>query len=287
MPLRSATCPQGQRPYPVRAPGPSVREVGAPLGNPAELQRRSHGPPIKQREPSQKSLRGRIRVGAADQCKRPACWRGANTDWLHLILLYYVASGSDIGPEAIGSGIPELPESRGVDGVLNGAAFRDHCDVDRELYPASQRTPGSRPVDRPERRVRPAQAFGFPSAPPRQYAFRPSKIAYLSWHAWNDAETGAWPPNIPAASHRAYEPAEIKKWLRNFFSSRFFTSQFKRTAMPNGTKISSGGSLSLRGDWRRSIRHRAGGVACRTGERRSKCRALVKVGRSKLMEDCE
>ena len=83
-----------------------------------------------------------------------------------------------------------------------------------------------------------------------RHGFRPSKIAYLSWHAWNDAETGAWPPNIPAASHRAYELAEIKKWLRNF-SSRFFTSQFKRTAMPNGTKISSGSSLSLRGDWRR------------------------------------
>ncbi|WP_114947470.1 NAD(+) synthase [Microvirga calopogonii] len=82
-----------------------------------------------------------------------------------------------------------------------------------------------------------------------RYGFRPSKIAYLSWHAWSDAEAGTWPPNIPDASRRAYELGEIKKWLRVFLG-RFFTSQFKRTAMPNGPKISSGGSLSPRGDWR-------------------------------------
>ena len=35
------------------------------------------------------------------------------------------------------------------------------------------------------------------------------------------------------------------------FVRRFFaTSQFKRSALPNGPKVSSGGSLSPRGDWR-------------------------------------
>ena len=41
----------------------------------------------------------------------------------------------------------------------------------------------------------------------------------------------------------------IKRWL-TLFLQRFFANQFKRTAMPNGPKISSGGSLSPRGDWR-------------------------------------
>ncbi|WP_457092396.1 NAD(+) synthase [Microvirga sp. P5_D2] len=82
-----------------------------------------------------------------------------------------------------------------------------------------------------------------------RYGFRPSKIAYLSWHAWRDSQAGTWPPNIPETSHRAYELGEIKHWLRVFLG-RFFTNQFKRTAMPNGPKISSGGSLSPRGDWR-------------------------------------
>ncbi|WP_046863985.1 NAD(+) synthase [Microvirga massiliensis] len=82
-----------------------------------------------------------------------------------------------------------------------------------------------------------------------RYGFRPSKIAYLSWNAWHDAEAGDWPSNIPESARRAYELDEIKRWLR-LFLTRFFTNQFKRTAMPNGPKISSGGSLSPRGDWR-------------------------------------
>jgi NAD+ synthase (glutamine-hydrolysing) len=82
-----------------------------------------------------------------------------------------------------------------------------------------------------------------------RYGFRPSKIAYLSWNAWRDAGHGSWPVNTPDAARRAYDLAEIKRWLK-LFLQRFFANQFKRTAMPNGPKISSGGSLSPRGDWR-------------------------------------
>jgi NAD+ synthase (glutamine-hydrolysing) len=80
--------------------------------------------------------------------------------------------------------------------------------------------------------------------------FRPSKIAYLSWNAWGDPERGRWPPNIPDAARRAYNLSEIKEWLRVFLYRFFELSQFKRSALPNGPKISSGGSLSPRGDWR-------------------------------------
>ena len=35
------------------------------------------------------------------------------------------------------------------------------------------------------------------------------------------------------------------------FCKRFFAfAQFKRSALPNGPKVSAGGSLSPRGDWR-------------------------------------
>ena len=79
--------------------------------------------------------------------------------------------------------------------------------------------------------------------------FRPSKIAFLAWNAWHDVETGTWPANLPAGTRRAYTLAEIRQWLE-LFLRRFFTNQFKRSALPNGPKISSGGSLSPRGDWR-------------------------------------
>ena len=83
-----------------------------------------------------------------------------------------------------------------------------------------------------------------------RHGFRPSKIAYLSWNAWHDAGCGWWPANTPGASRRAYTLAEIKHWLRVFLYRFFEFSQFKRSALPNGPKISSGGSLSPRGDWR-------------------------------------
>jgi NAD+ synthase (glutamine-hydrolysing) len=79
--------------------------------------------------------------------------------------------------------------------------------------------------------------------------YRPSKIAFLAWNAWHDAKKGAWPVNVPASAQRAFTLEEIRHWLA-LFLRRFFHNQFKRSALPNGPKISSGGSLSPRGDWR-------------------------------------
>ncbi|TAL34909.1 MAG: NAD(+) synthase, partial [Phenylobacterium sp.] len=44
--------------------------------------------------------------------------------------------------------------------------------------------------------------------------------------------------------------ATIKKWLSLFLFRFFEISQFKRSAVPNGPKVISGGALSPRGDWR-------------------------------------
>ena len=83
-----------------------------------------------------------------------------------------------------------------------------------------------------------------------RYGFRPSKIAFLAQHAWGDVSRGEWPPNHPAEQRRAYALAEIRRWLAVFLQRFFGTSQFKRSAMPNGTKVTDGGALSPRGDWR-------------------------------------
>ena len=82
-----------------------------------------------------------------------------------------------------------------------------------------------------------------------RYGMAPSKIAYLALNAWGDAGRGDWPADTPAAERRAYSLEEIVKWLR-LFLVRFFANQFKRSCLPNGPKISSGGSLSPRADWR-------------------------------------
>jgi NAD+ synthase (glutamine-hydrolysing) len=80
--------------------------------------------------------------------------------------------------------------------------------------------------------------------------FAPSKIAFLADAAWSDASHGHWPVNIPDARKAAYDLPVILKWLDGFARRFFQTSQFKRSAVPNGPKTTSGGSLSPRGDWR-------------------------------------
>jgi NAD+ synthase (glutamine-hydrolysing) len=83
-----------------------------------------------------------------------------------------------------------------------------------------------------------------------RYGLRPSKVAFLAWHAWHDVEKGDWPMHFPAETRNAYDLAAIKKWLGVFLFRFFEISQFKRSAMPNGPKVISGGNLSPRGDWR-------------------------------------
>jgi NAD+ synthase (glutamine-hydrolysing) len=79
--------------------------------------------------------------------------------------------------------------------------------------------------------------------------YRPSKIAFLAWHAWHDAEAGEWPPGYPADRRPSYDLVTVRHWLE-VFCRRFFASQFKRSALPNGPKVSAGGTMSPRGDWR-------------------------------------
>jgi NAD+ synthase (glutamine-hydrolysing) len=63
---------------------------------------------------------------------------------------------------------------------------------------------------------------------------RPSKVAFLAHRAWGEVH------DLPT----------IRKWLRLFLNRFFATSQFKRSAVPNGPKVTSAGALSPRGDWR-------------------------------------
>ncbi len=83
-----------------------------------------------------------------------------------------------------------------------------------------------------------------------RYGLRPSKVAFLAWQAWKTRDAGAWPPGFPDDARNVYDLATIKAWLKVFLERFFEISQFKRSAMPNGPKVMSGGNLSPRGDWR-------------------------------------
>jgi NAD+ synthase (glutamine-hydrolysing) len=83
-----------------------------------------------------------------------------------------------------------------------------------------------------------------------RFGARPSKVAFLAWHAWRNASRGSWPAGFPEGIKSQYDLATIARWLESFLARFFGFSQFKRSALPNGPKVSAGGALSPRGDWR-------------------------------------
>jgi NAD+ synthase (glutamine-hydrolysing) len=82
-----------------------------------------------------------------------------------------------------------------------------------------------------------------------RFGYPPPKVAFLSWTAWHDKNTGSW-NGIPEEKQRGYSIEEIKRWLGVFVERFFQLSQYKRSCIPNAPKVGSGGSLSPRGDYR-------------------------------------
>jgi NAD+ synthase (glutamine-hydrolysing) len=124
-----------------------------------------------------------------------------------------------------------------------------HGVLDTEISPELVPAEASGLIQSSEQTIGPYALQDFNLFYLTRYGCRPSKIAFLAHHAWADIERGTWPADIPAAQRRAYSLGEIRRWLA-LFLQRFFANQFKRSALPNAPKISSGGSLSPRGDWR-------------------------------------
>ena len=115
-------------------------------------------------------------------------------------------------------------------------------------------------ADPDRRRVRSRRRPRTPSGPTRCRTSRSSTCSAAatgrarsrSWPGTpgTTPAAGEWPPGLPARS--AARPTTwptIRHWLE-VFCRRFFASQFKRSALPNGPKVSAGGTMSPRGDWR-------------------------------------
>jgi NAD+ synthase (glutamine-hydrolysing) len=132
-----------------------------------------------------------------------------------------------------------------------GAVLREilETEISPELVPGKAGD-GEGAVQRTEAAVGPYELQDFNLYYVSRFGFRPSKVAYLAHHAWSDRARGAWPELLGEEKRNEYGLGEIKRWLEVFLDRFFRTSQFKRSAMPDGPKVGSGGSLSPRGDWR-------------------------------------
>lgn len=122
-------------------------------------------------------------------------------------------------------------------------------EISPELIPPSE-ADTDRPTQSTQQVIGPYELQDFNLYFITRYGFRPSKVVFLSRHAWGNRERGRWPDDLPVEKRNQYDLPTIQKWLEVFLFRFFKTSQFKRSCVPNGPKVGSGGSLSPRGDWR-------------------------------------
>lgn len=119
-------------------------------------------------------------------------------------------------------------------------------EISPELVPAGE----DGEIQSTEDRIGPYALHDFTLFHVLRFGMRPSKIAFLAAHAWRDPDAGAWPPGFPADERFGYDLPTVVRWLQVFLQRYFAFAQFKRSAIPNGPKVSPAGSLSPRGDWR-------------------------------------
>ncbi len=164
--------------------------------------------------------------------------------------------GDQMSHYNVNGGVPKTLIQHLIRWVADTRLFSDDVGATLRLILATEISPELVPVAEGEppqstqAKVGPYELQDFNLFYTLRYGFRPSKIAFLAEHAWRDAEAGAWPPGFPPERRRAYDRLAISHWLELFIRRFFAFSQFKRSAMPNGPKVSAGGSLSPRGDWR-------------------------------------
>ncbi len=164
--------------------------------------------------------------------------------------------GDQMSHYNINGGVPKTLIQHLIRWVISSGQFDDEvCAtlqsvLDTEITPELVPPGGEEEIQSSEAKVGPYVLQDFSLFHVLRYGFRPSKIAFLAYHAWSDPDRGTWPPGFPEDKRLSYSLHDIRHWLKVFVERFYSFSQFKRSALPNGPKVSHGGALSPRGDWR-------------------------------------
>jgi NAD+ synthase (glutamine-hydrolysing) len=164
--------------------------------------------------------------------------------------------GDQMSHYTVNSGVPKTLIQHLIRWVIGEGLFEDEVNevlqeiVEQEISPELVPTGEDEKPQSTEESIGPYNLQDFNLFNVLRYGFRPSKVAFLSWHAWQDASQGEWPAGFPEQGRPSYDLPTIRQWLEVFIKRFFAFSQFKRSALPNGPKVSAGGALSPRGEWR-------------------------------------
>lgn len=163
-------------------------------------------------------------VGTGDLSELALGWCTYNGDHMSM---YHVNAGV---PKTLVKSMVEWCADEYYDGGIS-AVLNDICNtpITPELLPLAE--DGSH-KQITEELIGPYELHDFYLFHVIRHKFPPKKVIFLAGIAFAEI----------------YTPDEIRKWL-NIFYQRFFSQQFKRSAMPDGPKIGTV-ALSPRGDWR-------------------------------------
>ncbi|MEE1148360.1 MAG: NAD(+) synthase [Alistipes sp.] len=184
-------------------------------------------------ENSQARERTQILMDVANMCGGMVIGTG---DMSELALGWATYNGDQMSMYGINSSVPKTLVKYMVEWYANNraeGALREALldvvatPVSPELLPPSE---GGDIAQKTEDLVGPYELHDFFLYCALRRRYSPAKIAMLAYIAFEDV----------------YSKATILKWLKVFFS-RFFSQQFKRSAMPDGPKVGAVG-LSPRGD---------------------------------------
>ncbi|MEO6041021.1 MAG: NAD(+) synthase [Croceibacterium sp.] len=164
--------------------------------------------------------------------------------------------GDQMSHYAVNAGVPKTLIQYLVRWATRTDQFDPATDAILEAILAQEISPELVPigedgaVQSTEQKIGPYELSDFFLHHTVRYGQLPSHAAFLAWHAWRDKARGAWPAGFADAGKNQYDLPTIKRWLESFLERFFGFSQFKRSAIPNGPKVSTAGALSPRGDWR-------------------------------------
>jgi NAD+ synthase (glutamine-hydrolysing) len=164
--------------------------------------------------------------------------------------------GDQMSHYNVNGGVPKTLIQHLIRWVVSSNQFDDRVNevlasvLDTEISPELVPQGEDEEIQSSEEKVGPYVLQDFSLFHMLRFGFRPSKVAFLAWHAWRDAQHGDWPAGYPEDKRPTFSLKEIRHWLQVFVQRYYSFAQFKRSAMPNGPKVSHGGSLSPRGDWR-------------------------------------
>lgn len=164
--------------------------------------------------------------------------------------------GDQMSHYGINSGVPKTLIQYLIRWSTRTNQFDSECDAVLERIVATEISPELVPADEggalqsTEGLIGPYALNDFFLHHAIRWGDAPSKIAFLAWHAWRDRDIGTWPSDFPEAAKTDYDLATVAHWLEAFLRRFYAFSQFKRSALPNGPKVTGAGALSPRGDWR-------------------------------------